>query len=70
MLLWKVIQNVLLGTFDEGKWAHKHLFDLTTPEVLTLTPLVILMVLIGVYPSVLLNTINTISTAILGVIVK
>jgi NADH:ubiquinone oxidoreductase subunit 4 (subunit M) len=38
--------------------------------VLTLTPLVILMVLIGVYPSVLLNTINTISTAILGVIVK
>ncbi|MBI5650811.1 MAG: NADH-quinone oxidoreductase subunit M [Chloroflexi bacterium] len=70
MLLWKVIQNVLLGTFDEGKWEHKHLFDLTMPEILTLTPLVILMVLIGVYPSVLLNTINTISTAILGVIVK
>jgi len=66
LLLWKVIQNVLLGTFDEAKWEHKHLTDLTPAEVLTLAPLVFLMVLVGVYPSALLNTINTISVALLS----
>jgi NADH-quinone oxidoreductase subunit M len=71
MFLWKVIQNVLLGTFDEKKWAEKekegiHLGDVTRFEVVTLAPLLFLMVLIGVYPSVILNTINTISVAILS----
>ncbi len=66
LLLWKVIQNVLLGAFDESKWEHKHLTELSRAEVLTLTPLVILMVLIGVYPSAILNTINTISVALLS----
>jgi NADH-quinone oxidoreductase subunit M len=71
MFLWKVIQNVLLGTFDEKKWAEKekegiHLSDVTRFEVVTLAPLLFLMVLIGVYPSVILNTINTISVAILS----
>jgi NADH-quinone oxidoreductase subunit M len=72
MLLWKVIQNVLLGVFDEEKWKHLkeekglHLTDLSAFEVITLTPLVFLMVLIGVYPSVILNTINTLSVAVLS----
>jgi NADH-quinone oxidoreductase subunit M len=65
LLLWKVIQSVLLGNFNE-KWAG--LKDLEQFEIITLTPLIIAMVLIGVYPSVVLNTINTISTAILGAI--
>jgi NADH-quinone oxidoreductase subunit M len=62
MFLWKVIQNVLLGPFNE-KWAG--LGDVKAFEVITLVPLVFLMVLIGVYPSVILNTINTVSVAIL-----
>ncbi len=75
MMLWKVIQNVLLGVFDEKRWAEqeKHgvkLYDMTRFEVITLAPLLFLMVLIGVYPSVILNTLNTISVAILGQIVK
>ncbi|MBI4785555.1 MAG: NADH-quinone oxidoreductase subunit M [Chloroflexi bacterium] len=70
MFLWKVIQNVLLGPYDEAKWQEKethgiHLSDLKSFEVISLVPLVILMVLIGVYPSVILNTINTVSVAIL-----
>jgi NADH-quinone oxidoreductase subunit M len=67
MLLWKVIQNVLLGAFNT-KW--EGLKDVESFEVVTLTPLLILMVLVGLVPSVVLNTINTISTAILAAIVK
>jgi NADH-quinone oxidoreductase subunit M len=67
MLLWKVIQNVLLGAFNE-KWAG--LKDIQAYEVVTLAPLVFLMVLIGLAPSVVLNTINAISVAILSAIAK
>jgi NADH-quinone oxidoreductase subunit M len=67
MLLWKVIQNVLLGAFNE-KWAA--LKDIEPYEVLTLAPLLILMVVVGVAPSLILNTINAISVAILGAIAK
>ncbi len=62
MFLWKVIQNVLLGPLNE-KWAG--LGDMHAFEIISLVPLVFLMVLIGVYPSVILNTINTVSVAIL-----
>ena len=70
MFLWKVVQNVLLGPYDEAKWKEKeshgiHMFDLKRFEIISLVPLVFLMVLIGVYPSVILNTINTVSVAIL-----
>ncbi len=63
MFLWKVVQNVLLGPFNEH-WAA--LGDLRTFEVVTLVPLVFLMFLIGIYPSSVLNTINTVSVAILS----
>ncbi len=67
MLLWKVIQNVLLGAFNE-QWAG--LKDMERYEVVTLAPLLFLMVLVGIVPSVVLNTINTISVAILSAVVK
>jgi NADH-quinone oxidoreductase subunit M len=67
MLLWKVIQKVLLGAFNE-KWAG--LKDIERFEVVTLAPLLFLMVLVGVYPSSVLDTINTLSVAVLGQIVK
>jgi NADH-quinone oxidoreductase subunit M len=63
MMLWKVIQSVLLGPFNE-KWAG--LKDLSAFEVITLVALLFLMVLIGVYPSVILNTINTFSVNVLS----
>jgi NADH-quinone oxidoreductase subunit M len=62
MLLWKVIQKVLLGAFNE-KWSG--LKDMERYEVITLAPLLFLMVLVGVYPSSVLDTINTLSVAVL-----
>lgn len=62
MFLWKVIQNVLLGPLNERWSAIK---DMQPFEIITLVPLVVLMFVIGVYPSVILNTINTVSVAIL-----
>ncbi|MCI0478333.1 MAG: NADH-quinone oxidoreductase subunit M [Anaerolineales bacterium] len=63
MLLWKVIQKVLLGAFNE-KWSA--LKDMERFEVVTLAPLLFLMVLVGVYPSSVLDTINTLSVAVLS----
>ncbi len=63
--LWKVIQKVLLGTLKPA-WAA--LQDLHGYEVITLAPLAVLIVLIGLYPGWLVDTINTASTAILKLI--
>ncbi len=63
--LWKVIQKVLLGTADE-RWAK--LGDLQGFEILTLVPLAVLMIAIGVYPNWILDTINGATVAILKVI--
>jgi NADH-quinone oxidoreductase subunit M len=63
--LWKVIQRVLLGTLNE-RWVN--LPDLHTYEVITLAPMAILMVLIGLYPSWILDTINSASVAFLKMI--
>ncbi len=65
MFLWKVIQNVLLGPLNE-KWAA--IKDMERYEVVTLFPLIVLMVLIGVYPSVILETINTLTVGLLSAI--
>jgi len=63
--LWKVIQKVLLGTADE-RWAK--LGDLQGFEILTLVPLAVLMIAIGIYPNWILDTINGATVAILKVI--
>lgn len=60
--LWKVIQKVLLGTADE-KWAK--LPDLQGFEILTLVPLAVLMIVIGIFPNWILDTINTATMEIL-----
>lgn len=64
-ILWKVIQRVLLGTAQE-KWAK--LPDLKGYEILTMVPLIVLTILIGIYPNWILDTINSASTAILQII--
>ncbi len=63
--LWKVIQRVLLGTLNPT-WIN--LPDLHGYEIITLVPLAILMILIGIYPQWIISTINDASVAILKMI--
>jgi len=72
-ILWKIVQFVFLGEFSEEKWNKifdvKHWSlgeDIAPFEVITMVPLLFGMVLIGVYPSVILNTINLASHTILS----
>jgi NADH-quinone oxidoreductase subunit M len=60
--LWKVIQMILLGPENE-RW--KGIPDLNTSEVLALVPLVFFMILVGVYPSPVLNVINAATKSLL-----
>jgi NADH-quinone oxidoreductase subunit M len=62
-ILWKVIQHVFLGPFNE-KWAN--LTDMETYEKITLWPLVIFMVLFGLYPPLIVDTINAAMTRLLS----
>jgi NADH-quinone oxidoreductase subunit M len=61
-ILWKVIQHMFLGPFNE-KWSN--LPDMTAWEKITLWPLIIFMVLFGLYPSLIVNTINAAMTRLL-----
>ncbi len=62
-ILWKVIQHVFLGPFNE-KWAD--LRDMDTYEKITLWPLVGFMVLFGLYPPLIVDTINAAMTRLLS----
>ena len=55
MFLWKVIQMIFLGPTNE-KWAK--LPDMYRWEVITMAPLLLFMVLFGLYPTPILNLIN------------
>ena len=59
-----------MGSFDQNKWDerthHATLTDMFTFEKVTMWPLVFFMVLIGVYPPVIVNTINMVTTAMFG----
>jgi len=57
-----MLQRILLGPFNE-KWSH--LTEINNRELVTLIPLIILTILIGVYPALLLNLINPTMTALL-----
>ncbi len=67
-ILWKVVQYIFLGEFDQEKWNqathNAELTDLATFEKVTMWPLVILMVLIGLYPSLIVRLLNAVSTTI------
>lgn len=53
-ILWKVVQHLFLGSLDTTRWAQ--LPDLTWWEQLTVAPLVVLTVVLGLYPAPLLAT--------------
>ncbi|RME96753.1 MAG: NADH-quinone oxidoreductase subunit M [Chloroflexi bacterium] len=74
-ILYKIIQFVFLGEFSEEKWnkiydpAHWHFkMDMDPFELITLAPLVIGMIVIGIAPSFLINTINATSVIILSAV--
>ena len=60
-LLWKVIQQVLLGPLNE-RWAK--LTDMKAWEVITLAPLIFFMLIFGLYPAPILDLINKATLAI------
>jgi len=62
-ILWKVIQYVFLGTLNKEEWGM--LPDMEWWEKVTMWPLVLLMVIIGFYPTPLLDTFNAAITTLL-----
>jgi NADH-quinone oxidoreductase subunit M len=74
-ILYKIIQYVFLGEFSEERWntlfdADHWSFkvDMDSFELVTMAPLIVGMIAIGIWPSFLLNTINATSVIILSVI--
>jgi NADH-quinone oxidoreductase subunit M len=71
-ILYKIIQYVFLGEFSEEKWNKifdaKHWpfkIDMAPFEVVTMAPLLVGMIVIGITPAFVLNTINASSVIIL-----
>ncbi len=63
-ILWKIVQYVFLGTLDKERWGH--LPDMTWWEKVTMWPLVLTMVFLGLYPAPLLDTFNAATTTLLN----
>ena len=61
-MLW-TFQRVFLGTPNEK---YKGLPEINGREMLTLVPLAILVVIVGVYPKVVLDLMNSSITALNG----
>jgi len=62
-ILWRIVQSVFLGEYNE-EWGDK-LTDMQGFEKATLWPLIALMVLIGLYPTPLVNFFNRAAVEIL-----
>ncbi len=62
-ILWKVVQHLFLGDLDKEKWGK--LTDMTWWEKVTMWPLVIIMIFLGLYPAPLLDMFNAALTGIL-----
>jgi len=63
-ILWKIIQSMFLGPFDEARWGG--LKDMMTFEKVTMWPLILFMFFFGVYPTPILRLFNMATTALLG----
>jgi len=61
--LWKIVQHIFLGELDEARWGQ--LQDMTAWEKVTVWPLVILIVVFGLYPTLLVDMFNAALTALL-----
>jgi NADH-quinone oxidoreductase subunit M len=69
-ILWKIVQYVFLGEFDQEKWddaTHRSpLFDVLAFEKVTMWPLVLFMVFFGVYPTPIVEFFNAAAKFIVG----
>jgi NADH-quinone oxidoreductase subunit M len=70
-ILYKIIQYVFLGEFSEEKWNrifdkdHWHFnMDMAGFELVTMVPLVVGMIFIGIFPNFVVDTINSTSQMI------
>jgi len=63
-ILWKIIQSLFLGPFNEERWGG--LKDMVLFEKVTMWPLILFMVFFGIYPTPILNLFNLATTALLG----
>jgi NADH-quinone oxidoreductase subunit M len=61
--LWKIVQHIFLGELDEERWGQ--LQDMMWWETLAVWPLVILIVVFGLYPTLLVDMFNAALTALL-----
>ncbi len=73
-ILYKIIQFLFLGEFSEEKWNKIYdadhwpfRMDMAPFELVALAPLVVGMIAIGIYPTFLVNTINSTSNLLLQV---
>jgi NADH:ubiquinone oxidoreductase subunit 4 (subunit M) len=71
-ILYKIIQFVFLGEFSEERWSkifdphHWHFnTDMAAFELVTMAPLLVGMIVIGIWPTFLVNTINATNELIL-----
>jgi NADH-quinone oxidoreductase subunit M len=62
----KMIKLVLMGEFNK-QWEGK-MPEMTTRELVTVVPLVVLTVVLGVYPSLLLDLMNTSINHLIGLV--
>jgi NADH-quinone oxidoreductase subunit M len=74
-ILWRIIQNLFLGEYDASKITHwtsatgsptDSPTDMSGFEKLTLWPLIILIFVLGVYPTPLLNYLNGAAVQVLN----
>jgi NADH-quinone oxidoreductase subunit M len=69
-ILWKVVQHMFLGEFSQARWDeathHAALPPMTWWEKVTMWPLVIIMILVGLHPSIIVALLNGAATALLG----
>lgn len=63
-ILWKIIQFMFLGPFNEERWGR--LTDMTWWEKVTMWPLMAFMVVIGIYPPFIVDIINRATTSLLA----
>jgi NADH-quinone oxidoreductase subunit M len=63
-ILWKIVQHVFLGTLDKERWGD--LPDMEWWEKVTMWPLVVIMVVLGFYPTPLVDMFNSALTALLN----
>jgi NADH-quinone oxidoreductase subunit M len=61
--LWKIMQRIFLGTLDQERWGL--LPDMTGWEKVTVWPLVLIMVILGFYPTPVLDMLNAAVDALL-----